>query len=237
MQPYEGLAPYYDLLYEQSRQIDFGAEDAQLVAEIRRLAPDARTLLEVGCGTGIRLANLRAQFSVEGVDLSPAMLRVARRRLPGVRLHQGDFTAFKLRRRFDVVACLFSGIAYARTVARLRRAIRNLADHLAPGGVLVLDGWVEPGRWKAGTLSVDDASDGEVAIVRLSRSSRRGRLAVMEWDFLLARRGRVEHFTERHEVGLFERRQFVEALEAAGLEVVVDPEGCFGRGRYFGVKP
>lgn len=236
MRPYQGLAAYYDLLYQQAVGLDYGAQAHDLVQQVRARVPEARTLLDVACGTGAHLEHLRGEFRVEGLDLSRDMLRVARRRLPGVRLHAGDLADFDLGRRFDVVLCLFSSIAYTRTRARFRHAVRNLAHHVAPGGLLVLDGWIEPADWQAGHVEVKHAAAGDTVIVRLSRTSRRRGLAVMDWDFLLARGSRVQHFSERHEVGLFTRAEFVDALAAAGLEVDVDPAGNLGRGRYFGLK-
>ena len=55
-----------------------------------------RKLLEVGCGTGRHTARLLAQGNtVTGIDLSPGMLAVARRKLAGrpVTLIEGDFVA------------------------------------------------------------------------------------------------------------------------------------------------
>ena len=170
----------------------------------------------------------------EGLDISPKMLKVARRRNPGLRLHLGDMATFHLPRRFDAVICLFSAIAYANTPTRFRRAIRNLAGQVAPGGVLVVDAWLAPGVFTAGHVSVDEASDGITTVVRVNRSSLRGRISIMEWHFLVATARRIDHFTERHEVGLFEPDEYIEAMEAAGLSVDVDPAGCHGRGRYFG---
>lgn len=234
MRPYQGLAPYYDLLYERGVGLDFAEEDRRLLAEIRRYAPHAKTLLEVACGTGAHLENLRRDFSVEGLDLSREMLAVAHRRLPRVPLHEGDLLTFDLGRRFDAVVCLFSSVAYVKTLPRLRRAIANLARHVTPGGALIVDGWLEPDAWRAGHVSVDQATDGDATIVRLSLASRRANLSIMDWHFLLARRGRVEHFAEHHEVGLFERHEYSEAMESAGLVVETDPAGAHGRGRYFG---
>ena len=81
---------------------------AQLRAVIDRYVPSARSLLDVACGTGKHLEHLQHHYRVAGVDISPAMLDVARRRLPGVPLHVGDMVDFELGRTFDVVTCLES---------------------------------------------------------------------------------------------------------------------------------
>jgi SAM-dependent methyltransferase len=68
----------------------------------------ARTVLEVGCGTGV-IAGEVARFAparVVGLDLSANMLAVARREAPGVRLVQGDAQALPFAEgAFDLVLC------------------------------------------------------------------------------------------------------------------------------------
>ena len=97
-------ARVYDALTAQK---DYRRATRALVKAVRGVAPGARTVLDVGCGTGRHLQYLRDQFDVEGLDLSRQMLAIARKRCPDVRFHQGSLIDFKLSRRFDVVTCLF----------------------------------------------------------------------------------------------------------------------------------
>src|SRR5918993_2224850 len=94
-------------------------------------------LLDVACGTGANLLQLRSHYDVEGLDLDPGMLAVARRKLPDVPFHQADLTDFDLDRRFDAVLCLGSSIGYVETVDRLRRGVGPLSRHTLPGGVVI----------------------------------------------------------------------------------------------------
>lgn len=123
-------AEFYDLFYEEK---DYAGEVRRLREIVEARAPGARTLLDVACGTGMHLAELRAQYRVEGVDLDEGLLAVAAKRLPDVPMHAGDMRAFDLGRRFDVVTCLFSSIGYVRTTDGLRSAVAAMARHVAPG--------------------------------------------------------------------------------------------------------
>lgn len=96
------------------------------------------TVLDVACGTGTYLSHLRARYAVEGLDLDPGMLAVARQKLPGVPFHQADLVDFRLGRRFDAVLCLGSSIGYVETEERLRQALGTLARHALPGGVVIV---------------------------------------------------------------------------------------------------
>src|SRR5512135_455420 len=97
-------AEFYDALYHFK---DYSATSMQLHALIQQYNPGAKTLLDVACGTGRHLEHLQKYYQVEGLDLSPEMLVIARGRCPEVPLHQGNMVDFRLGRTFDVVTCLF----------------------------------------------------------------------------------------------------------------------------------
>ncbi len=227
--PYRRSAAIYDALF---RDKDYQKSSRTLVQILRRVTPEARTLLDVGCGTGRHLAYLRGKFDVEGLDSSRQMLAIARERCPGVRFHQGSLVAFNLRRRFDVITCLFGAIAYAKTMARLRTAARCLVRHLQPGGVLVVEPWITPDRFVAGRLVFDHVDDANLKVARMYVTKRRGAVSVFDSRYLVATGTGVAHFTERQELGLFTDRQYRAAFQSAGLRVVATEPQLFGYGLY-----
>jgi SAM-dependent methyltransferase len=219
----------YDLLF---RTKDYQKSSRTLVQVLRRVAPEARTLLDVGCGTGRHLAHLRIKFDVEGLDSSRQMLAIARERCPGVRFHQGSLVAFNLHRRFDVVTCLFGAIAYAKTLVGLRTATRCLVRHLQPGGVLVIEPWISPERFVAGRLVFDRVDDADLKVARMYVTKRRGAVSVFDSQYLVATGAGVAHFTERQELGLFTDQQYRTAFRSSGLRVVATGPQLFGYGLY-----
>jgi SAM-dependent methyltransferase len=106
---------------------------------LRRYRPDAGSLLELGCGTGAVLAGLAGALRVTGVDLSPEMLAVAARNLPGVRLVAADITRFSLGTRFDVVICVFDTLNHLPTFGAWAAMFGRVDAHLAEGGLFVFD--------------------------------------------------------------------------------------------------
>jgi ubiquinone/menaquinone biosynthesis C-methylase UbiE len=68
---FSASAELYDLVYSGFK--DYAAETAQLVALIRQAHPQARTVLDVACGTGehARLLVEQHGFEVDGLDLDP----------------------------------------------------------------------------------------------------------------------------------------------------------------------
>jgi SAM-dependent methyltransferase len=234
---YQASARVNDALYRAAVK-DYAAEaaEARAVIEARRSTP-AATLLDVGCGTGAHLEHLARWYAVEGLDLSPEMLAVARERCPGVPLHCADMADFALGKRFDVVVSLFSSIGYVRTIEGLHRAVHAMADHLLPGGVLAIEPWLTPeecGSGGMGALCVDEPG---LKAARVHANTVDGRLLIMNWHLLVGTPEGVEYVTERHETGLFTDRDYRDAFAASGLEAEHQSLESIRRGLYVASLP
>lgn len=229
---YARSARYYDAIYSFK---DYAAEAAAVSARIRAHRPDAATLLDVACGTGAHLVHFAREYRIEGIDLSEEQLAVARTRLPGVELHQGDMTTFDLGKTFDAVTCMFSSIGYVGTLEGLDAAVGHMAAHLAPRGVLVVEPWLQPDAFEDGHLSTLFVEEPDIAVARMSISHKERRRSWFDMEHLVGSADGVDHFVEHHELGLFTVEEQIAAFERAGLRVEHDPEGPMGRGLYVGV--
>ena len=141
----------YDLLYAAMK--DYGKEAARIISLIDARLPDASSLLDVGCGTGLHLSYLQHRFHCTGLDLSPGQLAVARNRLNGIPLMEGDMRSFAIQERFDVITCLFGGIGYMRTRKDLIKALRTMGQHLRSDGILILEPWFFRDAWLPGLIA------------------------------------------------------------------------------------
>lgn len=56
------------------------------------------------------MLNEQFNYSVDGIDLDPEFVEIARRKLPRSLIEHADMVDFDLGRRYDVVVCLFSSI-------------------------------------------------------------------------------------------------------------------------------
>ena len=233
MPAYDRSAALYDAIYRGIGK-DYLAE-SRLVAElVRERRPDARTLLDVACGTGGHLEHLRHEFVAEGLERSRHMASLARAKLPGVTVHEGDMRRFDLGRRYDVVTCLFSSIGYMLTVEDLGSSIAAMAAHVTDGGVLVVEPWFAPEQWIDGHVVADSASEPGLAVARVCASHRQGRVSTLDFHYTVATPAGVDRFLERHDLGLFTRAEYDAAFRAAGRAATYVEPGLTGRGLYVG---
>jgi len=159
------------------RAVDFAALSEpsncrEYVAMHHRLGVAAGDrLLDVACGSGlaIELARLRGA-SCAGIDASPRLVAVARRRSPQADLRVGDMNALPWDpASFDVVTS-FRGIwgTTPGAVAEIRRVLR-------PGGRVGITVWghlkVSPGAWALAPfrLAATEKVDNQAAMVSLGR--------------------------------------------------------------------
>ncbi len=130
---WDASAPHYD------QQMDFverllGSGDREWLGERA-----TGRVLEVAIGTGRSLPFYTAATSLTGVDLSPEMLAVARRRaeargLP-VDLREGDASALPVEdASYDTVLCALS----LCTIPDAAAAVAEMTRALVPGGRLLL---------------------------------------------------------------------------------------------------
>jgi SAM-dependent methyltransferase len=229
---YSNWAHLYDRIYEWK---DYRDESSKLLHLIRARLPEAKTLLDVACGTAKHLEFLGEHFEVEGLDLEPKTLDVARARLPRVAFHEGDMRAFDLGKRFDVVTCLFSSVGYLADVEDLRNAIATMALHLSSPGLLAVEPWIFPENWRSDNpLDGSWTDEPEIKIARIILSDRVGDKTKLDLHILVGTTDSIEHLTSVHEMTLFARGEYEDAFRSAGLEVEFDEEGLMGRGLFLG---
>jgi SAM-dependent methyltransferase len=229
-------AELYDAIYSFK---DYTAESAQVAALVRSSMPQARTLLDAGCGTGehvLRLSRDHA-FAADGLDIDPNLVDIARRKCPGARFFVADMSDFALGTRYDAIVSLFSSIGYLVTLERVQRAFVCFREHLAAGGVLVVEPWLAPGVIQAGRVFRHTGEVGSLRVERVSQAEINGRVSRLHFDYRLEGPDGVRHVSEVHDLGLFTVDEMAEAFKAAGFQATFDPVGVEGRGLWTAHTP
>ena len=226
--------PFYDAYYDF---LDYRAAVEQLHQVIQLRAPHAATLLDVACGTGQHLKHFQEFYDVEGLDLDGRLLAAARERCPGVPFHEASMLDFTLPRRFDIVTCLFSAIGSVQTAENMRQAIANMARHVEPGGLLIVEPWFEPDTYWTDTITANHVERPDLKLCWMYTSKREDLISVLDIHYLVGTPDQVEHVVEQHRVGLFTKEEQLSAMADADLDAVFDPKGPFNRGLYIGRAP
>lgn len=146
---------FYDADLAAAHDADFTAYARAAAFDLLHLLAEAGhtrgTVVDLGCGSGVTTAVLaEAGYDVLGVDASPAMIDIARRRAPTARVERASIWEIELPGAVAVTAV--GEVVNYRDVAdphrdseALRRLVRDVRRALVPGGILLFD-VATPGR-------------------------------------------------------------------------------------------
>jgi ubiquinone/menaquinone biosynthesis C-methylase UbiE len=230
------LAKYYDRIYSFKDYLDEAVRTQNLT--MKYLEAGGNTLLDVACGTGLHLKHLKDDFSCMGVDVSKAMLKIARKNAPGVTFKEADMKSLKLGKQFDVITCLLSSIGYVRTYSNLNRTIHNFAKHLKKGGIALIEPSDANSFYVKGEprITVYDGKDAKIARVNVAKI--RQATAILNMHITIAEKGKdANYFVDTHELGLFGINKTLSIMKEAGLKSKYLKNGLMtGRALFIGIK-
>lgn len=133
MDDYTPFANVYDLFYADK------VDDIQMYSGFARRT--GARVLEIGVGTA-RVAQALAQagYTVHGIDVSEAMLEIARRKIDErVKLTRADMRDFDLNERFDLIIVPVNTFMHNHTLDDQLATLTSIKRHLTPQGLLVID--------------------------------------------------------------------------------------------------
>ena len=220
---YTDLAGWFHLLTDPS---DYAEEAAFYLATIQQAAGrPVATILELGSGGGNNASHLKRHVALTLVDVAPGMLELSRSLNPECEHVVGDMRTVRLERLFDAVF-IHDAVDYLTTLEDMRSAIETAALHLQPGGVLL----VAPDH-VAETFQPATSTGGHAVGKRALAYEEKmwdpdptDTTYVADYTYRLTEEGMPERVIEdRHELGLFPRSAWLEALSSAGLTASVLP--------------
>jgi SAM-dependent methyltransferase len=200
---------------------DFAKNSAPGLLEIlRKNGLKTGLVVDLGCGSGLWARDLSdAGYDVLGVDISPAMIAMARNRVPRGDFRIGSLLNAKLPQCVAVTSlgeCLNYLFDKANRINELRRLFRRVYAALKPGGLFIFD-IAEPGRGKRPSPKNRQGIDWAV-LVEVDEDARTNRLTRRITTFRkvgdLYRRDE-----EVHRLQLYERSGIASELRRAGFRV------------------
>ena len=178
-------------------------------------------VLDLCCGCGhVTRELVRRGYAVTGVDVSAALIEIARRELPQATFFVQDARELQMPARFDAVLSTYDSLNHMLTLDELRRVIRGVHRSLRPGGCLVFDMNLEEaycldlGQWTV------QMAEGGVGLMRGSydQATKLARteliwFARMQGDVWRRRRSVVE---ER----CYAEAEVLQALDESGFDAI-----------------
>jgi len=230
----------YDLLY---RDKDYEAEAEYVARTLRSASAQARTVLELGSGTGRHGRLLAAKgFQVHGIERSPDMAALAKSASErpiandagSFSCEVGDVRSVTLGRIFDAVIALFHVVSYQTTNEDLQATFATAARHLGPGGVFVFDVWHGPAvLGQRPERRVKQVGDDRLDVVRTARPELDAEKATVKVTYDMEcrdrRSGEVMRFSEDHLMRYLFPREIDTLAASCGLCVIGSEEYMTGR--------
>jgi len=140
--PYSYLAPFYDDLMDY---IDYDLWIEDIMGFIKE-DPTVMNMLDVSCGTGsmaVRFA--QAGLKVTAVDISPEMVREAKKKVDAAKLNDwvrvavGDMRQIPFPDLFDIVINLHDGLNYLPNLESAAEFLEHTYKLIRPDGWLIMD--------------------------------------------------------------------------------------------------
>ncbi len=216
-------AGIYDAVLARLHHLHFGmvarAAARELVARLDRAEIRAGQVIDLATGSGILPRALgEAGFEVTGVDLSPAMLVLARDEAPRARFVEGSLWSFELS-SCVAVSAVGEAFNYAADpkagLAALEERFLAICRALAPGGLFLFDvagpGRSGPSAERRGFWAVDA---GHIGLVERERA---GELARAITVFAPKGDGSYSRSEETHTLRTYDAAAIERLLRAAGF--------------------
>jgi SAM-dependent methyltransferase len=220
---YSDLASWFHLL---TAPADY-AEEAAFYRRVLESScvHDPRTILELGSGGGNNASHLKTHFQLTLVDLSPEMLELSKTINPECEHAIGDMRSVRLGRLFDAVF-IHDAVAYMTTGVDLRAAIQTAFVHCKPGGAALFapDYVRETFHPSINHGGHDDIGRGMRYLEWTWDPDPADSSYLVDFAYLLRdASGEVHAEHDRHELGLFSRREWLRFIEEAGFEARAAP--------------
>jgi SAM-dependent methyltransferase len=207
--------------YDQALGERYFRSVRRLLAEVlERYPATLKTHLDVACGTGLAMPFFASRgFVSAGVDISPVMLDVARKRAK--RLVVGDTRSLPLRGTFARITCLYDSLNHLLEPRELAVSFGEIARLMNRQSLFIFDmnhPEIYPEVWGMKEPFIDEGRDFHLEIATTYRRRELlGRALVTGWAMFGGERIKIR---ERHTQRCYERDEIVTALAEGGLDAI-----------------
>lgn len=225
---------YYNLLYKNK---EYSKEAEYVNNLIKKYMPDAKTILDLGCGTGKHDEFLlKKGYRVCGVDVSEKMLNEAKKLSRNEELYflQGDIRNLNLGKTFDVVISLFHVISYQTSNDDLKNTFETAYSHLKNSGIFIFDCWYGPAVLTDRPVTrIKKLEDEEIKVLRIAEPVMypNKNLVDVHYEIIIENKqnGHYEKLNETHTMRYLFKPEIEIFMENANLKLIKCEEWLTGK--------
>lgn len=217
---------YTDLAWLWPMWGDARAEYADYCRHVTRLIRQhaerpVHTLLDIGCGGGKNILNLKQEFEVTGLDLSAVMLAQARALNPECDFVRADMRTAMIGQTFDAIL-MDDAISYMNCRPDFEAAFHTAYAHLSAGGVLVVTADVTTETFQQNRTTTTSATQDGCDVVFIENifdpdpADEHYEATIV---YLIRDHGRLRIETDHWKLGIFSLDTWREVLRWTGFEV------------------
>jgi SAM-dependent methyltransferase len=221
---FNNYSRYYDLLYEDK---NYKAEAAYISKLIRSVHPDAKNIIELGCGTGNHAALLcRDGFKVTGLERSAEMVMLAKAKLiEGFTPMIADIENYTLPGKFDTAISLFHVISYLTSNKSLIACFKTTYQHLNDNGFFIFDVWYTPAiYYQRPATRIKKMEDDTIAVTRFAEPEIHYSENVVDVNYEIVIRNKktqlTDTYTEKHPMRHFSIPEINLLATLTGFKVI-----------------
>jgi SAM-dependent methyltransferase len=229
---FQNYSKYYDLLYKDK---NYEAESAYVTKLLKNVAPHARAVIELGCGSGAHASYLcKEGYELTGIERSQEMVNIAmEKRIENFTPVHGNIEDFSLNRQFDVAISLFHVISYLTDNKALLNCFKLTNKHLNKDGVFLFDVWYTPAVYmQKPETRIRRLADENIDVVRIAESGMDYEHNVVNVNFEVIIKdkltGKTETIQENHPMRHFSTGEIGFLASQTGFELIKTEEFLTG---------
>ena len=217
---------YYDLLYKDK---NYKVEVDYLIEILGRHGQKAKSILELGCGTGNHAKFFSEYgYKILGIDRSKDMLEIAKKRFaddPNVTFELAEIEDYIIDKNFDAIFSLFHVISYLNDTNSLLDTFANVSKHLKPDGLFIFDTWFGPGVLSdQPEVRMKKIKNDQIEVVRIASPTLHIAKNVCDVNYQIYvedfKENRIYKNEEKHSMRYFFLPEMQLMLEQSGLVLI-----------------
>ncbi len=220
VEPYSKLASIYDDLMFH---VDYKKWAHYIHQIIREWQPQCNSILDISCGTGSFLLSLKSKgIERVGFDLSFDMVKIANQKIKTgaqhISFYQGDMIFFHLKKKFNVVVCLYDSINYLPDFSIWRKLFDSVSNILSEKGLFVFDICTEKNSVKY--FNNYSEKHGGIDYEYLRESSYDRKKHIHENKFAINFKKELNEYVETHRQKIFYLKEIIKFFQLTNFQLL-----------------